>query len=637
MPPRGLRTSFEGVLAGSCAGVLIGVAEAGWLSSRAPDVSAVPLLLWAATAYALSCAPLGLAVAWGMPGLAWVVGRTTGRTLHANDVAVPAFAGALLLCGVWVGRARFYMDVAPSRETAPAPLLVVGVSLACGLALAVAVVAVARWRGARALFAGSLILSGLAALGLALRHPAPTTPASEIPVDAPVEALAKPGSPDVFLIVADTLGARYLNLYDRDAPARTPTLDALAADGVLVADHCAQSSWTKPGFASIVTGLRPRRHAALDQDAELPEGATTVAEVFAAHGYETLGYSNVNPNNSSGANFDQGFEHFIDLSPSDAWLGAPWSGTSLVLYRQAISPLAKRLVGANAHHFYQPADAYTDLVLKRLRERRDHRPLFALLHYMDPHSPYMGGRVQGRPMSGNPGHPAADTVSPEQLIRGHTADIEFMDAHLGRLVDGLRQLDLYEDAVIAFTSDHGEEIYEHAAWGHGDSLYEEVLRIPLILKLPKGAGKGTTRPGLTQQIDVAPTLLSLAGLEVPGEMTGRPVLGRDGTPPAEAAGFCFSTLQSRGNDMDAARNQGATLIRTRETDQERLAPFELYDLRRDPGQQRNLAGQGDPREGALEAALDQALDRDEANSLDASQMQTGSELESRLRALGYLE
>ena len=632
-----------GILTGASAGLLLGTSEACWLAARGDGVGELGLLWWAPLAYALCMAPFGLVATSMGAAVRAPAERVLGRRLPG--LGQPGFAfGACLFVGVVAfGRWRYYLDLG-SVGGEPVPgKLTVGMIALLGGALAWAVAwGIAKGFGMARTGLVCLLLAVLAAAGVpVVVGPARSNPTSDEAAAQPSATAPSRGAnaPDVILIVADTLRADVLTLDQPGAPARTPALEALAGDGVTFLEFCAQSSWTKPGFASLLTGLQPRSHGATNQDASLPEQAVTLAEVFAAHGYYTRGYSNTNPNSSSVANFDQGFLEFADLSPSHAWLGAPWSATRLSLYDRVIDRLAYRVRGVRVHHFYEPADAYTASVLAWLRswKAQADRPLFLMLHYMDPHDPYLGGRLQGRPILLGRDRERPAHAPRAAMLEDYVGDIEFMDRHLGRLFAGLRELGLYDDAIVAFTSDHGEEIFEHDDWGHGDSLYGEVLRIPLVLKLPGGAGAGRRSTRMGRQIDLAPTLLSLAGLPVPEAMAGLPLVLDDGRILAGEDRPCVSSLSIRGNELDGLRTGDASLIKAARTSQARIAPLELYDLSTDPGERENLAHTGDPREARLAEALERQVREAESVALEAERMDVDPEVESRLRALGYLD
>ena len=158
-------------------------------------------------------------------------------------------------------------------------------------------------------------------------------------------------------------------------------------------------------------------------------------------------------------------------------MAAPWSATQLVLFRRAVAPVARRIFIGNVRHFYSPADVVTSLALNWLDEwlggwsdRADRPPLFLMLHYMDPHAPYMNGKRRGELLGRLLISESQMSRRREAVLAAYTGDIEFMDEHLGTLFERLRTLGLFEEMVVVFTSDHGEELGEHGFWGHGFSL-----------------------------------------------------------------------------------------------------------------------------------------------------------------------
>ncbi|MCP4655606.1 MAG: sulfatase, partial [bacterium] len=287
----------------------------------------------------------------------------------------------------------------------------------------------------------------------------------------------------VILIVADTLRSDHLDAYGYPRPT-APVLSRLAAEGVLFRDCIAQASWTKVSMASILSSLYPTTHGVALPEDRLPSSARTLAEVYRDAGYATLSLSSIFFNGRS-TNLHQGFEEFHE---------------------------------ADSLADHQPSKTsreYMDRLLPWLETHRE-VPFFVLLHVFDPHDPFRPYRpydTRWTEVSDLEAHRqerrrtvqlmedrlhnlarplreellAAD-VDPEAFVRTELAlydgSIRAMDAEIGRLVERLKELGLDESTLVAFTSDHGEEFLEHGRHFHGQSVYGELLRVPLVLWWP---------------------------------------------------------------------------------------------------------------------------------------------------------
>ncbi|NLH47620.1 MAG: sulfatase [Myxococcales bacterium] len=363
--------------------------------------------------------------------------------------------------------------------------------------------------GLGGLFIAGLLGGGLTALILSvLKRPRPETIALRWPWPAvlavalgataatmtlPSFAKSDGKHPDVILISIDTLRADSVGAYGA-SPSVTPRLDELAAGADLYRRVYAPSSWTIPSHASLLTGLAPWRHGAETMDARLPEEIVTLAERFAAAGYDTAAFVNsflLSPRYG----FGQGFRRYVTM-PEE-------SGAAVA------DEAARWLTG------------------------RSGRPVFLFVHLFDPHWPY------GDPASSLPGAGAKDFHAfVEQALptgeadraawRGqYLADVARADRAAGRVFDALRAAGRWEKAWVIVTGDHGEEFWEHGFLGHAITLYEEVLRVPLLVKRPEQAAAAAIERTVSL-LDVPATLVN--ELALPGKADG------DGLPLTVDAG-----------------------------------------------------------------------------------------------------
>ncbi len=628
-----LDDAMRGAVAGACAGLLLGAVEACWIVLNTRDLFELGLLVWGPFLTASLCALLGIAV-----------GVIAGR--FGASPAGAAMGALFFAAGPTLARYRVLIDFKTAIERdAVSHGSIFLASLVAGLALgAVGWVLASRLSRGRLVAFASFF--AVAILGFGWLASSPQTPRVydgvrkvETANLSKRNALHGVERPDIILIVADTLRADFLSSYDARSPARTTAIDALAADGIRFPHACAQSSWTKPSFATLITGLHPRTHTAASKTAVLPSEITTLGEALRDAGYYTVGTSNANPNNASWANFDQGFTEWYDFYPGFAWWDVPWSTTHTIVYQRVVERLMRIGNGYRVHHFYQPADDITNWALRWLGEwkRPQNVPLFLSLHYMDPHQPHLGGREVGPMLNRTWRMTGDDMPTLETMLEGYAGDIEAMDRGLEKLFEGLRQLGIYDDAIVVFTSDHGQEFLEHESWGHGESLYAEQLNVPLIVKLPQARAAGSTPQTLARQLDVAATVLELAGVEVPEAMQGIALLAPSGEVASPGAAHCFASLEREEIRAEAVQNREATFIESVVDGPNPAPTSEFFDLARDPLQQENLTGRGDPREAALARILGERVAEVDATRLEKSQVELDAGLEAQLRALGYVE
>ena len=311
--------------------------------------------------------------------------------------------------------------------------------------------------------------------------------------------------PNVLLYVVDTLRAAALAAYGNPV-VDTPAADALAAEGALFERAYAPSSWTRASLATVLTGLHPRSHGVRGRSGLLAAALETLPERFADAGYATGGII-ANPNVGSAFGFDQGWDAYVEL-------------------------YARRDVGrVTSRELAVRSDVVTDRAIAWLDAAPE--PFFLFVLPIDPHWPYeppagfdrYGGAYDG-PLRDDLKGALAMKLTPADRARVRSlydGEVAANDAAFGRLMRHLRDRGLDGRTLVVFTSDHGEEFWEHGRTFHGKALFEESIRVPLIVRDP-----GRIRAGLRVEtpvglVDLAPTLLSLAGLPVPDDLDGRPL------------------------------------------------------------------------------------------------------------------
>lgn len=312
-----------------------------------------------------------------------------------------------------------------------------------------------------------------------------------------------PKQPDIILITVDTLRADRLGVYGY-AAAQTPTIDALGYSGIVFANATVPLPRTTPGLASLLTGLSPEEHGSREvwERVDVQKGSR-LAEVLSEAGYVTLGLS-ANAAAGSRQGLAVGFDNFLDYSE-----------------------IKRKRKSDNAN-------VMTDEALKLVEKADPESPLFLWVHYVDPHWKYNPPKKAFPDQPKGPKCRAVQKqIKSDQLTLGnfiadangvarnafddcsalYDAEVSFIDQEVGNLIEGLQELDRWEDSLVVFTADHGENMGEDGMYfAHGPSLADASLRVPLIFAgptIPSGRYDG----GVAIIEDVMPTLLALAEVD----------------------------------------------------------------------------------------------------------------------------
>ncbi len=309
-------------------------------------------------------------------------------------------------------------------------------------------------------------------------------PLSEPATVAPLEK----GS--VLLLVFDALNARHLGIYgyERDT---SPTIDKVAREGLVLTNHISNSSWTRPSFTTIVTGLPKKGHGVeLEGGWRLEPHVKTLAERFRNAGYRTAGFTG-NPLVRKAWGFDQGYQTYED----PLTLGVKAFPMDSILINNAI----------------------------RWLEGVKDRPFFLVLFLTSAHPPYRPPRTPRRFLSEVPPgdiieHPFKEYPKPlrkdehARIVAAYDDEIAYLDQQVARLLDHMRAAGQLDRTVIAMTADHGEMFGQHNCYLHVYHMWEQTLRVPLILKAPNLPVKGAADSRFTTHVDIAPTLLDFVGI-----------------------------------------------------------------------------------------------------------------------------
>jgi arylsulfatase A-like enzyme/uncharacterized membrane protein YbhN (UPF0104 family) len=618
----------RGFGAGVLGGLAIGVAEAGviWAGGFGEEAQ---VLWYGPLAYALVLGLAGLA-----GGLALAVLPMDEAEVRGWTPSLALLAAALpMALAITVFRVRrdLYLEQMP-----PLPVLAAILGAAGAVALLLFFLGPRLFRTRAGAVASpfpalALLVAALAAGAIAARQLAPgkagPPPASGVPA-----LLAE--RPNVILVMVDTLRADHLSCYGSDL--RTPALCSLVEPGQGTAFHAfSHSSWTRPAAATLLTSLLPTSHGVMSKPSSLSPEVTLLPELLAQAGYATGGIA-ANINLAPSFGFDQGYGEYHYLAP-DYLAGAQESSSKLILYQIARSVWFKVKPGLRFGDFYQDSAVVNEVAFDFLERHRDSR-FFLFLHYMDPHDPYFRHPYDGHAIArvGNQNPDPARVAEMRELYRG---EIEYLDASFARLLEKVRELGLWDQTLIVLTADHGEEFQDHGGFWHGLTLYDEQVRVPLLVKWagpgPRPADGSSGHPvGL---LDVAPTILARAGAAVPTSLQGVD-LALPAAQRPERNRVLFFEEDHEGNVLRGVRADGWKLLEANPGNPRGLAPTELFHVDRDPGERSDLATEraGQVAELRRHADAQQQLARSQSVGGGKTAELSASE-EEALRQLGYVD
>ncbi len=571
------------------------------LHYRAGDVVAILGLIVAAAGYGL----------W-----IWLLVRIAGRTP-----------------GPWIGAVAVALALALNRNVITLPTEPLALAADAAVVLVALAAALASHKlGARLT---ALAAAGVAILVISARVVPGWLSSSPGEVQSAVsqQAIADAGNrPNLLLVIIDTLRADVYEAVVEETEEGRVFRRSLGA-AISFRNATAAAPWTPPSVGSIMTGLYPQEHgfnrikgAAPGRPLRrLDESLTTVAEHLRARGFQTAAIA-TNPFLNHESGIMQGFEHYETLE----------AGTAKLPLMTALqeSGLIRTELYQDAIRVHRRFAALTSTL------RADERPFFVWLHLMDPHRPL-------RAHQDLTDDPAAEKLPP--VDRLYRDEVRFALRELARIFDRLRRIGLWDDTAVVVSSDHGEMLISDRRFrrkqrhgrsfqrrGHGHALYDELVRVPLVIRPSKGSVERQVDV-LTSHVDLAHTLVDLVDVERMQLPAGRLSLRRwlREQAPARSSvsrqGVLVGALHFNAPDQRGLRTDQFKLIEYLDGDH----PTELFDLTDDVGERHNLADQSSRRLARLRRLLDQRW-TEMVPAPDAEDIELDDEERKRLEALGYL-
>jgi len=417
----------------------------------------------------------------------------------------------------------------------------------------------------------------------------------------------------VVLISIDTLRHDYVGAYGAKN-VRTPVMDRIAAEGVLFREAIASVPLTGPSHASMLTGQPPLMHGVHLNGQPLSPKVLTIATHLRDAGFQTAGFVSGFPMKGVLSGLDQGFQLYNDRfvytdSFNETFFGR-WAD---------IIPVLPRGLLRLAHEVTDPALQWLD--------KRNGSPFFLFLHYYDPHFPY-GTKARTR-YTRNALHGTAKPEDLENQKRLYASEVETVDKQIGRAVESLKKKKIYDETLLIITSDHGESLGEHNYYyDHEYYVYEPLVRVPLLVRYPALLPSGTVVEQQVAVLDIGKTILESVGLPAM-KTTGYNLIR---VANHSVAGYDRSILSHNfHHKRNAIRTQGWKLILTG------ADSVELYDLKKDPGENHNLFLRNQSKATDLKHKLTGMLHFGDLQDVNWNKENLSAEQIENLKSLGYVQ
>jgi len=366
--------------------------------------------------------------------------------------------------------------------------------------------------------------------------------------------------PNIILITVDTLRADRLSCYGYEHPT-SPHLDKLIGKGVMFNNAITNVPLTSPSFSSMFTSKYPHEIGSIRNGIPMVDGHTTLAEIFKKQGYHTAAFISNWPLKRHLSKLDKGFDIYEDDFHEKRWL---------------------------FFNDERDAEEVSDLAIEWFEDGPE-EPYFVWIHYSDPHAPYVRHSE----------FTFSEDVTSDNA--NYDTEVAYTDHHMGRLIDLLYKKKVLGNSMVIFTADHGESLGEHDYTGHGRKVYQPGLWVPFAV-MGKGVPRGVKEDANIQLLDLAPTIMSYAGIEAPGDMRGEDLMPCiRGVAKCPERALYYETYpgaapQLKGMDQMLTRPIWVGRLSGSEKliYSARYQNWEKYDIGRDPKELDNLVKLRDP-------------------------------------------
>lgn len=423
---------------------------------------------------------------------------------------------------------------------------------------------------------------------------------------------------NVIVYLVDTLRADRLTPYNRKTRVQTPGMSRFMETAAVLTNARSQENWTKPSVATLLSSLLPWEHNTFNDASVLPSSVQVLPELLQGQGFFTGGFI-ANGYVSDKFGFKRGFSTYHNY------------------IREGRRSVAQSVASD---------------VLDWLDARPKDKPFFLYVHTIDPHVPYQPPRdflelydakSYDGPINFQKNSALLEAIKlgrlpvtmrdRERLLSLYDASISYHDVYFNVIMNALEQRGLDDDTMVIVTADHGEEFWDHGSVGHGHSLFDELLHVPLLMRVPGVTHAGDRMRTSVGLVDVAPTILQALGIDPPETMTGRSFLPELMGHVADAPRATISGFM---------QGQRALAVGRYKLVQHEYTQSALYDTRADPQESRDVSRERPITLAYVRGMLGLTLGRDtgptaRSSALHAAQdTQIDEDTERQLRALGYV-
>ncbi len=454
---------------------------------------------------------------------------------------------------------------------------------------------------------------------------------------------------NVIIVLVDCLRADHLPCYGYNLDT-APFLDSIAPSSTVFRNCISPASWTIPSVVSLFTGVCPQQHGVNKVDSIIPESLVTLQEAVERKGIKTAAFiTNIYLNSRLG--YSRGFSRFFDHYLQHNYNFKEYVASRLFFFNaflhftgELLNPEGDCDSGNRWWSFGLPpfnhkkrsAKRVTSDVLKWIQVNQD-RPFYAYIHYMDVHSPY---NPSWYPLFNKEIYPYQNHR--EKLINIYDGRISCVDRQIRRICNRLKQLNLSDKTLLIITADHGEEFFDHNMTGHGFSLYDELIRVPLILNNRFLSQQGQIVEKQVCLTDLPVTVLDFLDIKVPEQMKGEsllPFMQHDASLPSSPDLDYALSYTTRGRRQGAANDVVLSSLRVNNGwkiivgDDNKT---ELFNLEEDEKEQNNLAGKEELMVSKLKKIFLEKSDQSGSLTPEKAEDVLSLDVRNELKALGYL-
>jgi arylsulfatase A-like enzyme len=428
---------------------------------------------------------------------------------------------------------------------------------------------------------------------------------------------------NVVMIVLDTTRADVFETFSGSNRIHTPTMNRFASKATAFTSAYNSANWTKPSVASILSGLYASTHGATKPSSRVPDDAHFLSEHLQKHGFVTAAFS-ANPVLNEAFGFKKGWDEFTVWKDETRGVGAH------TLYPTATRWLKNRDESKPFFLYLQSIDAHTTYRVPRSYSRRYHPQ-----SYRGPIGDAFD-RAEQEAVNERKINPKKSDVDWIQSL--YYGEITYQDEYLGRFLKGLEKQGLLEDTIVVITNDHGEELFDHGSFGHGWTLYEEMIQAPLLIHAPGLLPTGKAVNSVVEHVDLAPTIVDALGLPPMEGAEGRSLLHLFGAERGQRSEYAVSVSD---NDRRAAVTDSWKLLVHKER-----GWLALHQIDREGGEQDNVADEFPLAGRMCEIFFSEAMatpnklsrfaGRSGGRRMNAVEIQMDAETRRKMEALGYL-